>query len=247
MSDDPAFTRIAPWYETLMSSVPYEMWVSYLKLVWSYAGVSPKRVLDVCCGTGTMCRMLSREGYRVGGVDLSAPMIREARRKADEEQVMVDYFVADASEMELPEKYDAAYSFFDSLNYITDPNRLAKAFERVAWHLHPGGVFLFDLNTAYAFEMSMFDQREQRRSAPVRYVWKSEWNPRSRLCTVRMEFEVDGERFREVHVQRAHSEEEVHAFLLAAGFRDVRFFDAYTLNPPKRESDRIHVLAQLGS
>lgn len=245
VAEESAFSRIAPWYEALMSSVPYDMWVSYLRLVWSALDLRPESVLDVCCGTGAMCRMLAKDGIRMAGVDLSAPMIREAVRRANQEGIAVSYTVADAAEMDLGEKFDAAYSFFDSLNYITDPNRLAQAFERIAAHLHAGGAFLFDLNTAYAFEMGMFDQKDLRRSAPVRYVWKSEWNPRSRLCTVRMEFEANGERFREVHVQRAHSEEEIQAYLLAAGFRQVRIFDAYTLNPPRRESDRIHVLAVL--
>lgn len=227
-----------------MAGVPYSMWLAYLKLVWSYCGAQPCSVLDVCCGTGRMSRLLSAEGYRVVGVDLSEGMIKEARRRAEAEGLEIRYEVSDAADFRLGTRFDAAFSFFDSLNYITQPERLQQAFERVAEHLVPGGWFLFDLNTAYAFEKRMFDQKETRPNAPVRYLWKGEWDPQTRLCTVTMDFEVEGEQFREVHVQRAHSPEEVERFLQGAGFDRVEVFDAYTLSPPRRRSDRIHCLAR---
>jgi SAM-dependent methyltransferase len=227
-----------------MSGVPYSMWLAYLKLVWSYCAAQPRSVLDVCCGTGRLSRLLSAEGYRVVGVDLSEGMIAEARRRAAEEGLDIRYEVSDAAEFRLGETFDAAFSFFDSLNYITEPERLRQAFERVAEHLSPGGWFLFDLNTAYAFEKRMFDQKETRRDAPVRYQWKGSWDARTRLCTVTMDFEAEGEQFREVHVQRAHPPQEVERFLFEAGFDRVEVFDAYTLTPPRRRSDRIHVLAR---
>lgn len=226
-----------------MSGVPYSMWLAYLKLVWSYCKVEPRAILDVCCGTGKMSRLLTTEGYHVVGVDLSPGMILEARRRAVEEGLEIRYEVADAAEFRIDEKFDAAFSFFDSLNYLIQPDRLRLAFERVADHLTPGGWFLFDLNTAYAFEKRMFDQQETRPDAPVRYIWKGSWDPRTRLCTVTMDFEVEGKQFREVHVQRAHSTEEVERFLHEVGFDRVETFDAYTLSPPRRRSDRIHVLA----
>lgn len=227
-----------------MSGVPYSMWLAYLKLVWSYCGALPGSVLDVCCGTGRMSRLLAAEGFSVAGVDLSADMILEAKRRAAEEGLDIRYEVSDAAEFSLGTTFDAALSFFDSLNYITQPERLRQAFERVAEHLVPGGWFLFDLNTAYAFEKRMFDQKESRADAPVRYLWKGAWEPTSRICTVTMDFEVEGKQFREVHVQRAHSQDEVEGFLHESGFDWIELFDAYTLSPPRRRSDRIHILAR---
>jgi SAM-dependent methyltransferase len=238
-----SFTKIAPHYEDLMSGVPYAMWLSYLKLMWSKLGAKPQSVLEVCCGTGTLCRRLRSEGYDVAGVDLSADMIREARRLAKSEFTDgIRFFTQDASAMKLGMRFDAAFSFFDSLNYITDPARCAAAIARTAMHLQPGGSFLFDLNTAFAFEQNMFDQEDMKAKTKVRHKWKSRYNKRSRICTVDMRFWAGGEEFREVHVQRAHSVEEIESWMLVAGFEDVRFFDAYTLNPVRARSDRIHVV-----
>ncbi|MCH8273249.1 MAG: class I SAM-dependent methyltransferase [Armatimonadetes bacterium] len=236
------FSKIAPYYETLMDGVPYPMWLAYLKLIWAKLDRAPRTVLEVCCGTGRMCRMLAEEGFSLTGVDLSRPMIREASRLAKEACLRVRYEVQDAAELDLGERFDAAFSFFDSLNNITDPGRLAKALRRVRDHLAPGGPFLFDLNTDYAFKHKMFDQKDRNRRRRVRYEWRSRWDPESRLCTIEMDFWTKEGEFREVHVQRAYSVEEIEAMMQDAGFRRVETFDAYTLDPPRGRSDRIHVL-----
>lgn len=235
-----SFGPVAPYYDELMKTVPYRMWVGYYLLLLSHQDVRPKRLLDVCCGTGTMCEMLHREGFEMAGFDLSPGMIEEARRKAARKKLPVRYEVQDAAEFEMGERYDAALSFFDSLNNILDPRRLEMAFERVADHLPPGGSWIFDLNTAYAFEERMFDQEHLRSNSRLRYKWVGEYDPASRIIEVDMRFWYQGEEFQEKHVQRAHHPDEVVAMLERAGFEEIRLFHAYTLNPPRHTSDRIH-------
>lgn len=226
-----------------MRSVPYRMWSGYYLLLLSQQGVKPKRILDVCCGTGVVTEMLHREGFQMAGVDLSAPMIEEARRKAAKKKLPIRYECQDAAEIDLGETFDAAYSFFDSLNYITDPERLAMAIKRVAAHLEPGGSFIFDLNTDFAFEQQMFDQKQTNARAKVRYDWRGHWDPIRRIIRVEMKFWRGGEEFYEEHVQRAHSDEEIRAMLFDAGFMDVCSYHSYTLDRPRRTSDRIHYTA----
>jgi SAM-dependent methyltransferase len=235
-----SFGPVAPYYDELMKSVNYRMWVGYYLLLLSHQDVHPKRVLDVCCGTGTMCEMLEREGYRMAGFDLSPGMIEEARRKAARKKMPIRYEVQDAAEADMGETYDAAFSFFDSLNNILDPARLEMAFARVAAHLPPGGSWIFDLNTAYAFEQEMFDQENLRANAKLRYKWIGDYDPATRIIQVDMRFWYRGEEFHELHVQRAHPPEEVVAMLERAGFAQIRVFHAYTLNPPRHTSDRLH-------
>ncbi len=239
-----SFGPIAPHYDLLMSKVPYDMWAGYLRLLFSQFEVYPEDLLDVCCGTGTVAEMLAKEDYSLAGFDLSEPMIAEARRKAKEQDLDIDYFVADAAEFDLGRDFDAAYSFFDSLNYITDLDRFLMALKQVHKHLRPGGLFVFDLNTAYAFEKKMFDQHNLRRGAPIRYDWKGEYDPETRQIAVHMNFWRDGEEFTEVHRQRAHRHEEVMQGLKDAGFEQIRAFDSYTLDPPRRASDRLHYCAR---
>jgi ubiquinone/menaquinone biosynthesis C-methylase UbiE len=238
-----AFGPIAPFYDELMSNVPYRMWVSYYLLLLSQQGVKPKRILDVCCGTGTMCELMTREGFDMTGFDISAPMIDRARAKAAVLGFPIRYEVADAAQVDLGETFEAAYSFFDSLNYITDPEKLAKAIKRVGKHLEPGSSFVFDLNTAFAFEAKLFDQKNLSSKAKVRYEWKGDYDPATRLIAVHMKFWHQGREYEETHNQRAHDDDEIREMLDAAGFADIQVFHSYTLNPPRRKSDRVHYTA----
>jgi hypothetical protein len=143
----------------------------------------------------------------------------------------------------LSRRFDAALSFFDSLNNILEPEGLLSAFQRVAEHLNPGGSWIFDLNTAYAFDADLFDQEYLRPKAKLRYKWVGDWNPETRIITVDMRFWRGDEAIHEVHRQRAYDEIEVREMLAAAGFSRVRAFHSYTLNPPRHKSDRIHYTA----
>ncbi len=241
-----SFGPVAPYYDELMKSVPYRMWVGYYMLLLAHQNVKPERVLDVCCGTGTMCEMLHREGYQMAGFDLSPGMIEEARRKAARKKLPIRYEVMDAAEADMGERFDAALSFFDSLNNILDPARLEMAFHRVAAHLPPGGSWIFDLNTAYAFEQQMFDQEHLKLNSKLRYKWVGEYDPETRIIRVDMRFWYRGEEFTEVHTQRAHHPDEVVAMLRRAGFDDIRLFHAYTLNPPRHTTDRLHIACLKG-
>ena len=155
----------------------------------------------------------------------------------------IRYEVMDAAEVDMGETYDSAYSFFDSLNNILDKDRLQLAFNRVAAHLRPGGSFIFDMNTAVAFEEQMFDQENLRSNAKLRYKWVGDWNANTRIITVNMRFWRGQEEFRETHQQRAYSEEEIYEMLDLAGFEDLRAYHSYTLNPPRPKSDRLHYTA----
>lgn len=238
-----AFGPIAPFYDELMRSVPYRMWTGYYLLLLAQQDVKPRTILDVCCGTGILAEMLTREGFEVTGIDLSAPMIDVARRKAARKKLAIRYECQDAAELDLGTTFDAAYSFFDSLNYIVDPERLRQAIARVAAHLNPGGSFVFDLNTAYAFEANLFDQHQLSLKAKVRYDWKGYWDPETRLIRVEMDFWKGDEAFHEVHVQRAHSDFEVREFLAEAGFEEIRCYHSYTLDRPRKNTDRVHYSA----
>lgn len=226
-----------------MSGVPYRMWAGYWRLLIEQQGLHPKRVLDVCCGTGTLTELLARDGYEMAGIDISAPMLEEARASAARRKLTIRYLCADACCFEMDETFDAAFSFFDSLNYITSSDYLQQAIERVAAHVDPGGSFIFDLNTAYAFEKRMFDQSDLRQSSRLNYQWTGEYDASTLMIRVQMDFWVDGERFSETHWQRAHPLDEVQGMLERAGFGDIRLYDSYTLNRVRKKSDRVHFAA----
>lgn len=247
-----SFGPVAVYYDDLMAGVPYRFWADYIERIWSRHDLAPRVVLDVACGTGTATRILAQRGYEMTGVDLSSEMLRIARERAAEEGLDIPLYRQDASAISLlPQKFDAAISLFDSLNYILDPADLRQAFLRVAEHLSPGGSLLFDLNTEYALAEGMFNQSCTRRGEKLHYRWRSRYDADARLCTVHMRFTYDDggdERkiFTEVHRQRAYHKDEIVGWLHDAGFEQTHVYDAYSLDPPKKRSDRLFYLAIKG-
>lgn len=101
-------------------------------------------VVDAGCGSGVWARELSERGYNVLGIDISAYMIRLARRQAPAAKFQVGSFLSAT----LP-PCDAVTSIGECVNYAFDQRSgkkgLADFFRRVHGALRPGGVFIFDI------------------------------------------------------------------------------------------------------
>ena len=248
--ENRSFTAIAPYYDLLMRDVPYRGWVEYLHQLLEARGFNPHRILDLACGTGSVAEILAVQGFEVVGVDISTPMVERARKKAVEKGLSIEYYVQDAAELQIPGlRFDLCTSFFDSLNYIHEPSKLQIALMRVYDHLRPGGLFIFDVNSVFALEGGFFDQDNTASNARLRYVWRSEYDPKSHLCTVNMRFFLRGRdgidrEFRETHVQFAYEDEELRHMLTSAGFYRIETYNAYSLLPVRPTSDRIFFIAE---
>jgi SAM-dependent methyltransferase len=101
-------------------------------------------VVDAGCGSGVWARELTDRGYEVLGIDISADMVRLARRQAPAARFQVGSFLS----AKLP-PCDAVTSIGECVNYAFDrrsgKKRLTEFFGRVYGALRPGGVFIFDI------------------------------------------------------------------------------------------------------
>lgn len=236
------FDKVAPYYDEVMSVVPYHQWVQYLRRLLKRFGWKPRAILDLATGTGTVALLLAEMGYRVTGVDIAEPMLQVARRKAKDAGVGdVSFLCQDATRLTLPEQYNLVISLFDSLNYILTGKGLRDAFAGVYRCLTPGGGFIFDLNSEYCLEHNLFTQDNLwDADAEVKHIWKARYNRRTRISTVDMLYYLPGgDIFREVHKERAHRHGDVLRFLRETGFEFLDAFDAYTFLPAGRRSERI--------
>ncbi len=96
----------------------------------------PGAVLDIACGQGTFSVAVARArtGRRVVGVDLSAPQIARAVRRARGEAAFI---VGDATELPFAAESFAAVISFTGLHQIPDHGAVAREIARV---LRPGGA-----------------------------------------------------------------------------------------------------------
>lgn len=77
-------------------------------------------------------------------------MLYRARRRAAGRPI--SFFEADMRTFDTVRPVDAVTCLYASLNHLRDPTDITRTFTRVAAHLRPGGVFIFDLNSIHAFQ-----------------------------------------------------------------------------------------------
>lgn len=227
-----------------MAGVPYNAWLSRMERAVRQRGKSPRSVLDVACGTGTLSELLWRRGYRpVVGFDIAEGMVQIAQTKALARRYEIDYHVANVAELDLgDQQFELLISLFDSLNYVLDPQQLQEGFRRLYAHAAPGAVFAFDLNSVYALRQNLFTQKET--NGPIEHEWHAHWNEAEQLCRVEMDFWIvdahTGERryFHEQHLQRAYALNDIKAWLTSAGWERTEVFGNYGERAPNARSDR---------
>lgn len=245
-----SYHMLAGCYDQLTYDVDYTAWARYLERHFSKCPLPGKTILDLACGTGSLTRELALRGYEMIGVDQSPEMLAEAVEKNRGISPTEPLFLCQPMEqLDLYGTVDACVCCLDSINYVTDPKKLARAFKRVHLFLMPGGLFLFDVNSPEKLEgldgQVFLDETED-----TYCVWRAEYSRRSKICSYFMDiFRLDQEtgqweRGEELHRERAYTAEELTVLLKDAGFCQIQTFGDLKMRPPKAGESRIFYTAR---
>ncbi len=176
-------------------------------------------VVDLGCGSGIWARTLVEAGYSVRGVDISAEMIRMARRRVPEG----DFEVGSFRDCDLG-PCRAVTAMGEPLAYLFDPGNTKRAlfsvFRKVYRALVPGGLFVFDLRepgTAPEGSYELFREGED-----WAILCRVEEDGRGRLTRHLTTFRRSGKTYRretEVHRLRLYRASEIVAELRRIGFK----------------------------
>ncbi|MFJ2954338.1 class I SAM-dependent methyltransferase [Streptomyces sp. NPDC087270] len=99
--------------------------------------------LEFAIGTGRVAVPLAARGVPVTGVELSAPMVRQLRTKADEATIPV--VMGDMSTTVAPGEYTLVYLVFNTISNLLSQPEQVRCFRNAARHLAPGGRFVIEL------------------------------------------------------------------------------------------------------
>ena len=181
--------------------------------------LSPKRSMDLACGTGVLCRILRDRGIRAAGMDFSSGMIAIAR----ESDPAGHYDVADMITYRPGEQYDLVTCTGDAVNHIMDIDDVEKIFRNVYAYTAPGGYFIFDLLNER--EVSASDPFESDFDEHTR-VWFQMTRPTERTVNLKIRvYEDDALRLEENIRETIHDPDTVCRLLTEAGFSSVRCSD----------------------
>lgn len=251
-----AYTGFAAVYDTFMDNVPYDEWGAYLHGLLKEYGIEDGLVLDLGCGTGTMTEILASFGYDMTGVDNAQEMLQIAMEKRQKSGHDILYLCQDMRAFELYGTVRAVVSICDSVNYVTEPDELIEVFRLVNNYLDPGGLFIFDFNTAYKYREILGDQviAEERKNCS--FIWDNYYYEEEKINEYELTLFLRDEalcrqtgqeicrKLKETHYQRGYTAEEMKTLLLRSGMEVVAAYDAFTQDPPRAESERIYMIAR---
>ena len=246
-----AYEALAFSYDSLTLDIPYEQMLSYMEALLQRHGKRPETVLDLACGTGSMSVLMARKGYRVLAADLSEDMLAMAWEKAADMEENRPFFICQPmQELQLPYEVEWIACCLDSLNYVTDPEACCEALRRCYEALTPGGVLIFDINSAEKLKgldgQVFLDENED-----TYCVWRAEFDREENICYYGMDIfqqADDGlwERSFEEHMEYAYSVEQLMDFLRQAGFQTIEIYGDRSFDAPRAGEQRIYFYAQKG-
>ncbi|MEO6522420.1 MAG: class I SAM-dependent methyltransferase [Mucilaginibacter sp.] len=204
-----------------------------------------QRLIELGSGTGNYGQLLCKAGYKVTGIEKSQQMLNKSRQK---KIVGFEAILADMVSFDLHAKYDAIYSLFDVMCYLTQNSDLELCFKNAAKHLDTGGVFIFDSwftpavytlppipNVKYA-ENSLC--HITRSSQPI-------INYRENTVAVHYDFTIENKTskqrryLKEVHKLRHFSIPELEIFASMAGFKLLACEELLTGKPASKDTWKV--------
>ncbi len=102
-------------------------------------------VLDLGCGPGRSALELARRGHQVTGVDRTVRYLHQARGRAEEAGLEVEFVQADMRDFRRPAAFDLALSMFTTFGYFEDAAQNATVLANIYDSLREGGVLLIEM------------------------------------------------------------------------------------------------------
>jgi len=189
-----------------------------------FAGCEPgAEILDVPCGYGRYTIPLARAGFRVVGSDRSQVLLDEARRRAEDlELVQADY-----RELPFPDdRFDAVLNLFTSIGYMgkDGDTQALREFRRV---LRPGGRLVVE--TMHRDRLVHILQPHRWERLPEGYlIEESRFDPVESVLENTITHLPDGGEPREFpYALRVYTATELTEMAREAGFTDVECFGGF--------------------
>ena len=241
-----SYQALSAYYDRFTDDVGYADWADFFERLFAREGIQPKLVLDLACATGSLTRILAERGYEMIGADASPEMLMQAMQNTMDCEPRPLFLNQRMEALDLYGTVDACLCCLDSINYVTEPQTLQKAFERVHLFLEPKtGLFVFDINTPEKFAC-MDGNAYVREDEDVFCVWQAAVE--DGLCAYQFDiFAREGgkwTRAQETHEERIYTVEQLTDMLEKAGFSEIKTYGDQSFAPVRGGEDRIYFTAR---
>jgi SAM-dependent methyltransferase len=181
------------------------------------------KVLDLCCGEGRHSLELARRGFAVTGVDITELYLEKAQKKANAENLKIEFVNSDMRQFCRKATFDLAINMFTSFGYFADKKDDEKVIRNIYDSLKPGGVLVMHM-TSKEILARIFQERDwyevggmkvlEERAVSQNWGWM-----KTRWIMIR-----DGKEKEVVSEHRLYCGTELEALLRGCGFSDVKIY-----------------------
>jgi SAM-dependent methyltransferase len=134
------FEASSRYYDLLYQEKDSAAEAAYVDALLQRHGISGQELLEFGSGTGRHGSLLAQRGYRVHGLERSAAMVSAAQQSPG-----FSCQQGDITTTQLQRRFDAVLALFHVVSYQTTNPEVQAVFASAAYHLKPGGLFLFDV------------------------------------------------------------------------------------------------------
>lgn len=245
------YGSFAWYYDRLTENVNYPARAAYFdRIIKKWVKRPVELLLDLACGTGSLSLELDKLGYDVIGVDGSSEMLSVAIEKKYDAEANVMFLCQDMDQLDLYGTVDVTVCALDSLNHITDPEVVQRAFDKVSLFTAPGGIFVFDVNTLYKHREILRDNTFVYDYDDVFCVWQNSC-PDGETVDISLDIfaKEEGEkgydRYSESFSERAYSHETILGFIKNSGMELLAVYAEDSTEAPEKTTQRaIYVALQ---
>ena len=243
------YQDFSEFYDRLMGDVDYKEQVDYLlSLFRMHSGKLPETVIDIACGSGSLCVALAERGIDPIGVDASAAMLAKAAEKfpAGREPLLLQQ---DMRELDLFGTADGAVCMLDSVNHLCRTADVERFFSRLRLFVEPGGLFIFDVNTPYKHRQILGNNAFVFEENEFMCVWRNQYYPKTAETAMLLDFFVNKgndeyERLCDEVRERAYSRRTLERLLKKTGWECLAVYNADTIEPAQDETERWVLVAK---
>lgn len=241
----PGYGDFAYFYDTLNTEAEYEKRAEYIHKLLLSQGADKGILLDLGCGTGTMCELFAKKGYEIIGVDASEDMLNIAQQKKMESGIDAIYLCQKMQEIDMFGTVDCCICTLDCINHLTDEKDVQKTFELVSLFMNDGGCFVFDVNTPFKHKHILGNNTFVYETDEVFCTWQNSFDESILKVDIKLDiFEKDEEdpevyyRTEEEFSERAYTVEQLSQWLEKADFEIRGIYNEFTTDEVKDTDQR---------
>lgn len=203
---------------------------------------SNNTVLDLGCGIGRHSLELARRGFHVTGIDRTKKFLEQAKAKAKEENLDIEFVHEDMRLFTRVNTFQLAISMFSNFSYFRDPEEDRETLKNVYKSLKKGGKFVLVMigKEVYAKNFVERDWQEnngifflEERKISKDWSWKQN----------RWILFKKGEKYEYNVDQRLYSGIELRELLVRIGFANIKIFGDLDGSQYDNHATRIVVVA----